>query len=62
MTSKVSKSKINKTCVSGKNALWLVQHGIKTGADLDSLLNYVKSLELITYQLKSQLKEYKGGN
>jgi hypothetical protein len=62
MTNKVSKTKLNQTCVSGKTTLWLVQHGIKTGQSLESLLGYTKALKLITFQLEEQLKNYKEQN
>ena len=59
MDKKVSKTRINKTAVSGKTALYLVQQGLKTGATLESLLTYTHALKIITIQLEDQLKSYK---
>jgi hypothetical protein len=62
MTNKVTKTQINKTAVTAKECLWLVQYNLKKGADLDTLLIYTKALKVMTLKIEEELKAYKAKN
>ena len=62
MNKKITKTQVNKTAISTKGAVWLIQYNLKKNENLDTLLNYVNALRLMTNKLENELKLYKGAN
>lgn len=62
MNKKITKKQVNKTAVDTKATVWLIQYHLKKNENLDTLLNYVNALRLMTNKLENELKLFKGAN